>query len=96
MSKKKKRKLTKAEKREKDRRREEFEIIFINGKQKRVRRAPKINGLDVDEFTRRNADPIWLHKNEMWEYITGPQEMKEGSDTCVEKHALDEDGVLPF
>jgi len=23
----------------------------------------------VDEFIRRNADPIWLHQNEMWEYI---------------------------
>jgi len=23
----------------------------------------------VDEFIRRNADPIWLHQNEMWEYM---------------------------
>lgn len=51
MGKKKKRKLTAAEKREKKRRREEYEIIFINGKQKRVKRPPKIDGLDVDEFT---------------------------------------------
>ncbi len=96
MSKKKKRKLAKTEKREKDRRRRECEIIFINGKQKRMRRAPEINGLGVDEFIRRSADPIWLHQNEMWEYITEPQEMKEGSDACAEKHALDEDGMLSF
>jgi hypothetical protein len=25
--------------------------------------------MDVDEFIRRNADPIWLHQNEMWEYM---------------------------
>ena len=43
--------------------------IFINGKQKRVKRHPTIEGMDADEFVRRNADPIWLHQNEMWEYI---------------------------
>ncbi|MGO9611413.1 MAG: hypothetical protein ACLPX5_00040 [Dissulfurispiraceae bacterium] len=43
--------------------------IFINGKQKRVKRPPTIDGEDVDEFIRRNADPIWLHQNEMWEYM---------------------------
>ena len=42
-------------------------FIFINVKQKRVKRPAMINGLDVDEFIRRNADPIWLHQNEMWE-----------------------------
>jgi hypothetical protein len=26
-------------------------------------------GLEVDEFIRRNADPVWLHQNEMWELI---------------------------
>jgi len=44
--------------------------IFVNGKQKRVRRPPTIDGMDVDEFIRRNADPIWLHQNGMWEYMT--------------------------
>ena len=41
--------------------------IFINGKQKQVKRPPTIEGMDVDEFIRINADPIWLHQNEMWE-----------------------------
>jgi len=44
--------------------------IFINGKQKRVKRPPAIDGLDVDEFIRRNADPTWSDQDEMWEYIT--------------------------
>jgi hypothetical protein len=66
---KKKRKLTPAEKAEKKLRREKYMTIFINGKQKRVKRPPTIDGMDVDEFIRRNADPIWLHQNEMWEYM---------------------------
>jgi hypothetical protein len=64
------RKLSAAEKAEKRRRRKEYMTIFINGKQGRVKRPPTIEGLDVDEFIRRNADPIWLHQNEMWEYLT--------------------------
>jgi len=64
------RKLSAAEKAERRRRRKEYMTIFINGKQKRVKRPPTIEGLDVDEFIRRNADPIWLHQNEMWEYMT--------------------------
>ncbi len=71
---KRKRKLTAAEKAEKRQRRKEYMTIFINGKQKRVKRPPTIDGMDVDEFIRRNADPIWLHKNKMWEYINGLQE----------------------
>jgi len=57
---KRKRKLTSAEKAEKRRRRREYMTIFINGKQKRVKRPPTIEGLTVDEFIRTNADPIWL------------------------------------
>ena len=61
-----KRKLTAAEKREKKRRKAEYETVFINGKQKRVKRRT-VEGKDVDEFIRQNADPVWLHQNEMWE-----------------------------
>lgn len=35
----------------------------------RVKRPPTVDGMDVDEFIRRNADPIWLHQNEMWEHM---------------------------
>ena len=62
-----KRKLTAAEKAEKRRRQKEYITIFINGKQRRVKRPSTIDGIDIDEFIRRNADPIWLHQNEMWE-----------------------------
>ncbi len=49
-------------------------IVFINGKQKRVRRGPKTEGMDVAEIIRRNADPIWLHQNELWEYMDQTEE----------------------
>jgi hypothetical protein len=74
-----KRKRTAAEKaaRRRRRRREEYMTIFIGGKQKRVKRPPTVAGMDVDEFIRRNADPIWLHQNEMWEVLHA-REMAEG------------------
>ncbi len=62
-----KRKLTTAEKRERRERKRKYMTIFINGRQKRVPRPQQIDGLPVDEFIARNADPIWLHQNEMWE-----------------------------
>jgi hypothetical protein len=82
---KRKRKLTPAEKAEKKRRHEQYMTIFINGKQKQVKRPPTIDGMDVDEFIRRNADPIWCHQDEMWEYM-GPEPEDEYEDK-------DEDGT---
>lgn len=76
MSKKRKRKLTKAEKAAKARRRREYKTILINGQQKRVKREPMVEGLPVDESIRRNADPIWLNQNEMWELLP----MDDGDD----------------
>ncbi len=63
------RKLTGAEQRARRERRKKYMTIFINGKQKRVPRPQQVDGVDVDEFIARNADPIWLHQNEMWEYM---------------------------
>lgn len=57
------RKLTAAQKREKAL----FMTIFINGKQKRVRRPVLIDGLDPDELYLRNADSIALHQDGLWE-----------------------------
>ena len=73
--KKNKRKLTAAEKAEKKRRQREYMTIFINGKQKRVKRPPMIDGVSVEEFIHNNADPIWLLQNEMYE------ELSQASDT---------------
>jgi hypothetical protein len=53
--------------------------VKLNGKQKRVKKPFTIDGMDVDEFIRRNADQIWLHENEMWEYI----DMSEDDDLIL-------------
>jgi hypothetical protein len=81
---KRKRKLTAAERAAKQRRKAEFQTVFIGGKQKRVRRPPMIDGMSVDEFIRRNADLIFLHEHEMWELMEEPDaphgldELREG------------------
>lgn len=66
---KRKRRLTNAEKAEKAQRRRDCQTVFINGEMKRVRRPPMIEGLTVDDFIRRNADPIFLHQEGLWEYL---------------------------
>ncbi len=45
------------------------EITGQAGELVRVKRPETIDGLDVDEFIRRNADPLWLFQNEMWEEL---------------------------
>ncbi len=50
-------------------RQKKYETVFINGKQVRVKRPQLIEGIPVDEFISQNADPIWLHQNEMWDEI---------------------------
>ena len=64
-----KRKLTPAQRKARRERKKNTMIIFINGKQKRVPRPPTIDGMPVDEFIARNADPIWLHENGHWEMM---------------------------
>lgn len=66
-----KRKLTPAERRARKERKRNFITIFVTGKQKQVPRPQLIDGLSVDEFIARNADSIWLHQNEMWEFMPG-------------------------
>ena len=102
---KRKRKLTPAEKAEKKRRRREYMTIFVNGKQKQVKREPTIEGIPVDEFIRRNADPIWLLQNEMYEELhqweQEQQQEEEQEDSQPEpardfKKAARLDDDLPF
>jgi hypothetical protein len=64
-----KRKLTAAEKRSRRQRRKTLLTVFIGGKQKRFLRPLQIDGLPIDEFLERNADPIGLHENALWEIM---------------------------
>ena len=58
-----------ARKKAKAERQKKYVWVFMNGKQVRVKRPPTLDGMDADEYIQKNADPIWLHQNEMWEYI---------------------------
>lgn len=96
---KKKKKLTLEQKAAKKKRREEFMTIFINGKQKRVRRPPTIDGMDADEFIRRNADPIFLLQNEMYEELYEWELEQNRAETLQQRPAekiLGDDDDLPF
>jgi hypothetical protein len=64
-----KKKLTPAQKAAKNKRQQEYMTFFVNGKQKRVKRPPTIDGMDVNDFIMNNADPIFLHQNKLWEYM---------------------------
>ena len=76
-----KKKLTAAQKRARKKakaeRQKKYMWVFMNGKQVRVKRPETIDGMDKDEFIRRNADPIWLHQNEMWEYMNLDDDVEE-------------------
>jgi hypothetical protein len=75
--KKQKRKLTPAEKREKKRRAAMYEIIFMNGKQKRVLRTPP----EPDWST--IDDPIFFKQNGMWEELHAWEKRRdEFEDGC--------------
>lgn len=64
-----KKKLTAEQRRCRRNRKRNRMSVFINGKQKRVPRPPAIDGMTVDEFIARNADPTWLAQNELWECL---------------------------
>lgn len=92
--KKSKRKLTPVEKAEKKRRKEMFEFIFINGKQKRVRRNPPEP--DYSEID----DPIFFTQNEMWEELYAWEQRRDSlgakdNDLCAGRNK-DDDDELPF
>lgn len=87
-----KRKLTQETKRK--RRRREFKTRSINEKQNRGRREPTIDGIPVDEFILRNADPIWLHQNEMWEYIQEEPSLDPSPEKTASHDVGNDD--LPF
>ncbi|WP_299734695.1 hypothetical protein [uncultured Endozoicomonas sp.] len=68
-----KKKLTPEQKRirkaAKAERQKKYQWIFINGKQKRIKRQESVEEYEQREALIRSADPIWLHQNELWEYM---------------------------
>lgn len=96
---KRKRKLTPEQKAAKAKRRREYMTIYLNGKQKSVKREPAVDGIPVDEYLRRNADPIFLHQNGMHEELYA-REMEEADSqqesACDFTKASRRDDELPF
>ena len=41
----------------------------MSAKQLRVRRAPTFEGMACDDWPKQNADPVWLHQNEINEVL---------------------------
>jgi hypothetical protein len=58
-----------AKQKAKHERQKKYIMIFVNGKQVRIKRPALIEGMPIDEFIEQNGDPILLHENEMWESI---------------------------
>ena len=92
-----KKKLTPAQKTTKKaakaERQRKYEWVFINGKQVRIKRPPTVDGMPVDQFIEDNADPVWLHKNEMWDLMP-VEETTFGIEPSMEPDATeDEDGI---
>ncbi len=61
--------LTPEQRRERKRRKAEYQTVFVNGRQNRVRREPTIEGLPVEEFLRRNGDRVTFHRLHRWVLI---------------------------
>lgn len=94
-----KRKPTAAEKAAKKRRRAEYQTIFIGGKMKRVRRPPTIDGMEVENFIRQNADPIFLHEAGLWwlmEDDTAPHSREPRARREPIEPVSDDEDDLPF
>lgn len=67
------------------------------------KRPLTIDGIPVDEFVRRNADPVWLLENEMYEELheweqENIQDEATGSRPAATRLPIDtnEDLILPF
>jgi hypothetical protein len=83
------RKAAKAERQRK------YEWVFINGKQVRIKQPPTVDGMPVDQFIEENADPVWLHQNEMWELM--PIEgTTVGLELSMEPDATEDEDGIPF
>ena len=53
---------------------------MLHGKQVRVKRPVPIDGMTVDEFIDRIADPIWLHQQELWHLMKPYGDCSDGGD----------------
>lgn len=92
-------KLTPAQKRAKKaakaERQKKYQWVFMNGKQVRIKRPPTVDGIPLDQFIEENADPIWLHQNEMWELMPEGDSIFE-LDSATELETSEDENGIPF
>jgi len=82
---KRKKKLTAAQKLARAERRAKYQYVFLNGRRVRVERAPTIDGMPVNEFIAKNADPIWLLEAGFYELLPvdeSPPEPESRTKPC--------------
>ncbi|OOE39118.1 hypothetical protein BZG00_10765 [Salinivibrio kushneri] len=94
-----KKKLTPAQKRAKKaakaERQRRYQWVFMNGKQVRIKRPPTADGIPADQFIEENADPIWLHQNEMWEQMPVEDALSD-PEPSTELDATEDEDRIPF
>ena len=94
-----KKKLTPAQKRAKKaakaERQRKYQWVFMNGKQARIKRPPTVDGMPVDQFIEENADPVWLHQNELWELMPIEDDLF-GSEPSTESSETEDENGIPF
>lgn len=73
-------KLSATRRTEKRQRREQFTTVMMSGRQTRMRRPPTVEGIDVEEFFRRNATAVELHQEELWHLIDTDDPPLEAAD----------------
>ena len=78
-----KKKLTAAQKKAKAERQKKYMWVFMSGKQVRIRRPEMIDGIPKDEWIEKNASPIWLHQNEMWDILDARESQEENESEDI-------------
>ncbi len=84
-----KRKRSKEEKRRQQERKAEWMTIFVNGRQRSVRRPQRIDGIPADDFIACKADPIRLHTHEMRELIQRNQKDIQNAEIRIRTRKAD-------
>jgi len=51
--------------------------------------------MPVDQFIEENADPIWLHQNELWELMP-VEDALSGPEPSTESGATEDEDGIPF
>lgn len=92
----KKRKLTKAERQAKKKRQAEYEWIFVNGRQKRIKRSPQgdLTEAEIEAFYREFPH---LALEDGYEWVIGLQMLEEDEMAYYGETIYDhDDEALPF